>query len=75
MLVTVPDHLLVANGDGSVEGHRVVLDVAVLLVVGVAVLLLLRLVVRDVRDVALLVVTVVAFNLKEADMTVSLPSV
>ena len=62
-LVTVPDELLVADLDWCVEGHRLVLDVAVLDVVLVAVLLLLRLVVRHVRHVALLVVAVVAFDL------------
>ena len=65
LFVAVPDELLVAYLDGGVEGHRLVLDVAVLDVVLVAVLLLLRLVIRDVRYVALLVVTVVALNLKE----------
>ena len=64
LLVTVPDELLIADLDWGVEGHRLVLDVAVLDVVLVAVLLLLRLVVSNVRDVALLVVTVVALNLK-----------
>ena len=65
LFVAVPDELLVAYLDGCVEGHGLVLDVAVLDVVLVAVLLLLRLVVRDVRDMALLVVTVVALNLEK----------
>jgi hypothetical protein len=64
LLVAVFNDFLVANFDWRLKCNRLVLDVAVLDVVVVALLLLLWRVVRRVRCVTPLVVTVVALDLK-----------
>jgi hypothetical protein len=64
LLVAVSDEFLIANFDWRLKCNRLVLNVAVLDVVVVALLLLLRRVVRRVRCVTSLIVTVVALDLK-----------
>ncbi len=60
--VAVAHQRLEAESHRLLQGHLLVLDVAVLLVVLITLLLLLRVVVRLVGDVAALLVAVLALN-------------